>query len=295
MGKALAERFPGARHLFNQADDILGRSLSRVCFEGSEDDLRRTANTQPALYVAGAAALAAFRAAGFEAGHAAGHSLGEYTALYAAGSFDFATGLRLVSERAEAMEEAGQRRPGAMAAILGAPAEALIEICAAVSREVGAVTPANWNSPEQTVISGEPAAVERAIERLKSAGAKRALPLNVGGAFHSPLMADARERLAAALAGAKISAPRMTFASNVTGQPESDPERIRALLADQMTSGVRWMDCVGSLARAGAVMFVELGPGKALAGLLKRIDKGATAFNLGHPDQLASLEPLRDA
>lgn len=292
MGRDLTDAFPEAREIFERADATLGRSISRLCFEGSEEELRRTSNTQPALYVVSAAALAVLRARGFDGAFALGHSLGEYTALHAAGSLDFETGLRLVDVRGRAMESAGAARPGAMAAILGLDDALLPEVCAAASRDGAVVVPANWNCPAQAVISGDPSAVEAAIEGAKAAGAKRAMPLNVGGAFHSPLMAPAREELRAALAEAVIAPPRLRFVANADADFLDDPEAIRESLARQIVSPVRWTECVRRAAAAGAGTMIEVGPGKVLVGLLKRIDKGIAGFGFSAPGDLDSLGKL---
>lgn len=282
MGRELAEQSPEAREVFRRADEVLGRSISKLCFEGSEEELRQTSNTQPALYTASAAALAALRAAGIDGTMVAGHSLGEYTALHAAGALDFATGLRLVQARGNAMAEAGRNRPGTMAALLGLPEDKVEGVCAEAS-SAGVVTAANLNSPTQTVISGEEAAVDRAIELAKAAGCKKGMKLNVGGAFHSPLMAEAAEKLGAELARAEIHLPVQMFINNVAAAVLKDPEAIRASLLDQLTNCVRWTDCVRKMAELGATHLIEVGPGNVLVGQLKRIDpnlKGQTFFSL---------------
>jgi [acyl-carrier-protein] S-malonyltransferase len=288
MGKLLAEASAEARAIFEQADEVLGRSISKLCFEGTEEELRRTSNTQPAMFTASAAALAALLAAGFDGEFTAGHSLGEYTALYAAGSIDFATGLQLVQTRGQAMEEAGRNRPGVMAALLGLPEEKADEICREAS-SAGIVAAANFNSPTQPVISGEEAAVDRAIELAKAAGCKKAMKLNVGGAFHSPLMSEAAERLATALQSAAISPPQMVFINNVAAETLTDPESIRRSLLTQLTSCVKWTDCVRKIAALGATHLVEVGPGNVLTGQLKRINpelRGRTFFNLRDLEEL---------
>ncbi len=272
MGKDIAENYPSAKELFEQADAILGRSLSKICWEGSEEELRQTSNTQPALYVAGAAALAALRAEGLDGSATAGHSLGEYTALYAAGVFDFETGLRLVDARARGMEQAGRDRPGAMAALLGLADEKVEPVCLEAS-SVGIVVPANWNCPQQVVISGDPAAIDRGIELAKAAGAKKAMKLNVAGAFHSPLMAPAVESLRSALGKAVLFPPRIKFVANFGAHFLSDPEVIRLNLLEQLISPVRWTQSVQALAGSGITTFLELGAGSVLTALLKRIDR----------------------
>lgn len=276
MGRWAAERSAAARQIFQRADAVLGRSLSTLCFEGPEDELKKTENTQPALYVASAATLEVLAEAGLEPGAVAGHSLGEYTALYAAGVFDFETGLRLVATRGKAFAEAGAARPGAMAAILGLDGDKVAAACAACSNDGAVVVPANYNDPQQTVISGDPAAVAAACEACKAAGAKRALPLPVSGAFHSPLVAPAADVMRGALAdaikaGASLGEPACLFVNNVDAAPQIEPARIAASLVAQVTSSVRWVECMRALVGAGVGPFIEVGSGKVLAGLAKRI------------------------
>lgn len=292
MGKALAETYPEAREIFEAADDLLGRSISKLCFEGSEEALRQTVNTQPALYVTSAAALAVLRANGFDGSMTAGHSLGEYTALYAAGALDFATGLRLVQARGEAMEQAGRNRPGTMAAVLGLAADRVEEVCREAS-SAGILAAANWNSPQQVVLSGEEKAIDRAVELATGAGAKLAIKLNVGGAFHSPLMGEAAELLKAALESATISAPRLRFVANVSGGFVEDADSIRRGLLDQLTACVRWSDSVARMAESGAGHFIEVGPGKVLSGLMRRIDRKLKSYSFSNPGDLGSLEVLK--
>ncbi len=294
MGKALAKHYPEARKLFDEADAILGRSISQLCFEGPEEDLQRTENTQPALYIMSAAALTALRAEGIEGAATAGHSLGEYSALYAAGALDFATGLKLVQARGRAMEAAGRQHPGTMAAVLGLEDAKVDEICAAASHGDSVVVAANLNSPGQVVISGDEVALDRALEKAKEAGAKRALKLKVGGAFHSPLMESAVEMLRPELETATISPPESRFVANVTADFVSDPEAIREGLLRQITSCVRWTGSIEKLREAGFTRFVEVGSGKVLTGLLRRIDKGLKGANFGSPEDLAGLAALDD-
>lgn len=289
MGRDLFEARPEAREIFERADAALGRNISRLCFEGPEEELRRTSNTQPALYATSAAALAVLRAEGRDGAFTAGHSLGEYTALHAAGSLDFETGLRLVEVRGRAMEEAGAARPGAMAALLGLDDELVPEVCAQASSDDEVVVPANWNCPSQVVISGDPGAVARAIELAKARGAKRATPLNVGGAFHSPLMGPAAERLREALAGATIHPPKMRFVANAGADLLEDPEAIRESLVRQLLAPVRWTECARRMIAGGAASMIEVGPGKVLAGLAKRIDKTVPVHGFGSTADLASL------
>lgn len=292
MGRALAERYPEARRLFDEADAVLGRSISRLCFEGPEEELQRTVNTQPALYVTSAAALAALRAEGMDGGAVAGHSLGEYTALYAGGAIDFATGLRLVQARGEAMEVAGKQRPGAMAAVLGLDDGKVEGVCRDCSGPDGVVVAANLNSPGQIVLSGDEVAVDRACARATAEGAKRAIKLKVGGAFHSPLMQPAVDLMRPKLEGATISAPRLRFVANVSADFVEEPEAIRGSLILQITSCVRWTQCVERLRDAGCGRFVEVGSGKVLAGLLKRIDKSLAGASFGSPEDLAGVRAV---
>lgn len=292
MGKELAEAYPEAREIFAQADEILGRSISTLCFEGPAEDLQKTINTQPALYVASAAALAAFRAEGFEGAFAAGHSLGEYTALYAAGSLEFETGLRLVDARSRAMERACQNKPGAMAAIIGLDEETVSAICAEACEagDLGVVVAANRNSPGQVALSGDEAAVDRATVLAKEKKARAAIKLKVGGAFHSPLMEEAALLLGPRIDQAEFSAPRLRFVANVTGDFVTEPAAIREGLKTQITSCVLWSESIRTMAEAGATTFVELGPGKILTGLVKRIDKSCDRVNIATPTDLAKLK-----
>jgi len=274
MGKDLVEAFPAARRAFEESDAALGTHLSRLCFEGPAEELTLTQNAQPALLAHGAAAWAATRerlAPYVRA--AAGHSLGEFTAYHAAGALSLADAVRLVRRRGELMYETGVQRPGAMAALIGDLDEAsLVAICERVSAETALVVPANFNSPGQTVISGEVAGVERAMELAKEAGVRRAMRLNVSGAFHSPLMAPAAEGLGRALEAAELRAPAFPVYANVTGDPISDAGAARDLLLRQLTAPVRWTTVVDRLAaRFPDALFVEMGPGTVLAGLVKKI------------------------
>lgn len=284
MGADLASAYPAARAVFQQADEILGFSLSTLCFEGPEDALNDTINTQPALYVMGAAILRVLEA---ELGAArpamvAGHSLGEFTALHAASALDFAGGLRLVRERGRLMKEAGVRSPGAMAAILGLDAEAVRALCAEVSAQSGQpLVLANDNCEGQLVISGGRAAVETAVSLAAERGAKRAIPLAVSVASHSPLMGAITDEFRAALDATEFSPPAIPVVGNVQARPLTDVAAIRAELAEQLTSTVRWTESVEVMRQAGITSFVELGPKDVLSGLIKRIDRSAerTALN----------------
>jgi [acyl-carrier-protein] S-malonyltransferase len=278
MGKDLAERFPAARDTFAAIDDALGAPLSRIMWEGPEDELTLAHS---------AAVLAAVgdRLAGAAA--AAGHSLGEYSAHIAAGSLTAADAARLVRRRGELMLEAGRRRPGAMSAVLGLDPAQVEAACREASRNGEVAVPANLNSPEQTVISGDPIAVSRAGDGCKARGAKRVVPLKVSGAFHSPLMAPAAAGLAEALAGAAFRDSRCPVIANATAEPVQRTADAVRLLVEQLTAPVRWSDCMRVAAGlAPAALFVEVGPGNVLAGLLKRIVPEARAVTLGTADEV---------
>lgn len=275
MGKELAERFPEARDTFAEADEALGFALSRLCWEGPDDELMLTRNAQPALLTHSAAVWRVLRKHGVDATVAAGHSLGEFSAYFAAGSLEFADAVRTVRRRGELMFEAGEARPGTMAAVLGMD-DALVEgICADASGAGSVVVAANFNSPGQVVVSGDVDAVERASALLVSAGAKKVTALNVSGAFHSPLMSPAEEALQAHLEAVDFGAPAFPVVSNVTASPVSDPAEARLLLVRQLTSTVRWTDSVRTMLQMGVTRFLEVGPGKVLTGMLKRIDRAA--------------------
>jgi [acyl-carrier-protein] S-malonyltransferase len=286
MGKALAEAFPEARGVFQAADDALGERLSRLCFEGPESELVLTRNTQPAILATSIAAHAVWSARGGTAAFVAGHSLGEYSALVAAGALSLADAVRAVRARGTFMQEAVPAGTGAMAAVLGLDPEVVTRICAEVAgSEV--VSPANFNSPEQTVIAGHAAAVERASVKLKEAGAKRVVPLAVSAPFHTALMEPARPRLAEVLARCTVSAPRMPVVTNVEAAPNGDAARVVPLLLAQVSAPVRWVESVRALVAAGVTRVVELGPGRVLGGLVKRISKDVEVLNVEDP---ASLE-----
>jgi [acyl-carrier-protein] S-malonyltransferase len=277
MGKDLAERFPEARRVFEAADDALGFSLSKVMWEGPDDELTLTRNTQPALLAHSAAVWAVLKSQGPELDVvcAAGHSLGEFSAYHAAGSLELADALRTVRRRGELMFEGGQARPGAMAAVLGLDDDVVEGVCAQASADDSVVVPANFNSPGQVVVSGDAAAVERASSLLISAGAKKVQQLNVSGAFHSPLMSVAVEGLQTQLDAVTFRAPAFAVVSNVTASPVTDADDARALLVDQLTSAVRWTGVVRTMLQLGVTRFLEVGTGKVLTGMLKRIDPAA--------------------
>lgn len=283
MGKDLAEAFPAARQAFEEADEALGMPLSRLCFEGPAEELRATHTAQPALLVHGAAVWRAAREAlEGRVRAAAGHSLGEFTAYHAAGALTLASAAVLVRRRGQLMHEAGERRPGAMAALLGELREPVERICERATAEAGEVVPANFNSAEQTVISGEVAGVERAMALAKDAGAKRAMRLNVSGAFHSPLMQPSAAGLAAALDQSALKDPHFPVYSNVTEQPCQSARDARDLLIRQLTSPVRWAGLIRNLVAAYPdALFLEMGPGNVLTGLMKRIAPAARAQTCG--------------
>lgn len=275
MGRDLADRWPAARAVFQEADEALGFSLSTLMWEGPAEELTLTVNAQPALLTHSAAAWAVLRDADLDVVAAAGHSLGEFSAWHAAGSLSFADAVRTVRRRGELMLESGGARPGAMAAVLGLDDDVVEGVCREASAENSVVVPANFNSPGQVVVSGDADAVERAGPMLISAGAKKVQPLNVSGAFHSPLMRAAEEGLQARLDGVSFTAPSFPVVSNVTAHPVTEPAEARRLLVEQLTSPVRWTQSVQTLLQMGAERFVEVGPGKVLVGMLKRIDRAA--------------------
>lgn len=288
MGKDLAERFPAARETFQRIDDALGVALSKIMWEGPESELTLTHNTQPAILAHSAAVWAVVGnrlQADLKA--AAGHSLGEYSAYVVAGALAPDEAARLVRTRGELMYQAGTARPGAMAAVLGLATDQVEAACREASSPSEVAVAANLNAPDQTVLSGDPAAVERAGEGCKARGAKRVIPLKVSGAFHSPLMQPAVSGLSAALASASWSEPRVPVVANATATPVSASGDARRLLAEQLTAPVRWVEC---MQRAAALVpgatFVEIGPGNVLSGLLKRIVPGAATLTLGTADDV---------
>ena len=266
MGKELYESNSRARELFSRACEILGFDISAIMFSGSAEDLRATAVTQPAVFLH--SVITALCMEDFKPEMTAGHSLGEFSALVAAGALEFEDALRLVAVRADAMQKACEAVPGTMAAVLGMDFKTIEDICAGID---GVVVPANYNSPGQLVISGENDAIDRACAALKEAGAKRALKLSVGGAFHSPLMAPAAERLAKAIEDTAFKAPLCPVYQNVDALPATDSEQIKGNLLKQLTSPVRWAQTVENMIADGATSFTEVGPGTVLAGLIKKI------------------------
>lgn len=287
MGRELADAFPAASAVFREADDILGFPLSRLCWEGPAEELTNTDNAQPAILVHSIAVWRVISTAASELGFAAGHSLGEFSAYVAAGAMSFADALPVVRKRGELMGNVGRARPGTMSAVIGLDDEAVAEACRSASAGGdGVAVPANFNAPGQVVISGDVAAVAAAGSLAKEAGAKRVLPLNVSGAFHSPLMAGAEAGLRDALAGANLEDPRFPVVSNVTAQPVADAERANDLLVQQLTAPVRWAQSVRTMRDAGVERFVEVGPGNVLTGLLRRIDSSAAGIALGSPAEI---------
>lgn len=293
MGSDLVAAFPYARAIFAQADEVLGFSLSDLCFNGPAETLNDTLNTQPALFIMGVALVRALSEAlgdAFQPACAAGHSLGELTALTAAGAMTFEDGLRLVRERGRLMHEASRRAPGAMAAVLGLETGALAAICAEASAQTGRpLVIANDNCPGQVVISGDKPTLELALPRIEGAGAKRVVPLAVSVASHSPLMESITADFARALADTPFSAPRLPVIGNVHAAPLESAEAIRAELGAQLTSTVRWTESVQAMRARGIETFVELGPKDVLSGLVKRIDRDAQRHTLNSAEAVRSF------
>jgi [acyl-carrier-protein] S-malonyltransferase len=287
MGRDLYEGSPAAKHVFDTADSVLGYALTEICFEGPDEKLRQTEYTQPAIFTASLACLAA----AVESGHVttrpafvAGHSLGEYTALVAAGALSLEDGLSLLSRRAQLMAEAGRLEQGTLAAIIGLEEAVVVEICAAADVDI-----CNLNLPTQTVIGGTPASVEKAMELAKERGASRAQPLNVSGAFHSRLMRPAVEGLRSAVASATIVAPQVPVVANANARPMTSPEAIRQELEVQVASAVHWHESVTLMAASGVEVFTEFGPGRVLTGLVKRIVAGARLANIATLKDISAI------
>jgi len=292
MGRDVAETFPAARETFAAIDEALGFGLSKLMWEGPEDLLTRTDHAQPAILAHSAAvwAVVGERLRGAVAA-AAGHSLGEYSAYHAAGALGAAEAARLVRRRGELMRAAGETRPGSMAAVMGLDADRVAAACREASAGGEVVVAANLNAPDQTVVSGDPAAVGRAGELLKAAGAKRVVPLKVSGAFHSPLMEPPAREFAADLAAAPLREPAFPVIANASAEPVRDAATARRLLAAQLTRPVRWVEGVRRLAdlAGGAARFVEIGPGNVLSGLARRIVPGAQTLTLGTAAEVAAF------
>lgn len=268
MGKDLYENNPVAKEMFDKANEILGFNITDLMFNGTDEDLRQTKVTQPAIFLH-SVILAKTMGDDFNPDMVAGHSLGEFSALVAAGALSFEDGLRLVSARAQAMQKACEKTPSTMAAVLALPDARVEELCASVTE--GVVVPANYNCPGQIVISGSIEGVDAACAKMLEAGAKRALKLKVGGAFHSPLMEPARAELADAIAHTDFHAPKCPVYQNVNAEPQTDPETIKKNLIAQLTAPVRWTQTIQNMIAAGADTFVEVGPGAVLQGLVKKI------------------------
>ena len=268
MGKDLYDNSASAKALFETANDILGFRITDIMFEGTDEELKQTKVTQPAIFLH--SVILAKEMPDFQPDMVAGHSLGEFSALVSAGALSFEDGLRLVSSRALAMQKACEANPSTMAAVLNLADNVIEEICASITDEI--VVAANYNCPGQVVISGSNEGVAKAGEKLKEAGAKRVLPLPVGGAFHSPLMASAREELAAAIESTSFKSPACPIYQNVNAQPSQDVATIKANLIAQLTGAVRWTQSVQNMVADGATIFVECGPGKVLQGLVKKIN-----------------------
>ena len=271
MGKDLYEQFDWAKQLFEEANSILGFRITDIMFEGSDEDLRRTDITQPAVFIHSVAVARSLD--DFKPDMVAGHSLGEFSALVACGALSFESGLKLVAQRARAMQKACELVPGTMAAIIGLEDSRIEQICADLNAKGMVVVPANYNSPGQVVISGSKEAIAAACPLMQEAGAKRALPLTVGGAFHSPLMTPAKEELAQAISQTQFNTPVCPIYQNVDAKPHTNPDEIRENLVTQLNSPVRWTQSVLNMIADGAQEFTECGPGTVLTGLIKRIRK----------------------
>lgn len=288
MGRELHDRFPCARAVFEEADEALGFSISKLCFDGPEDQLKQTEHTQPAILTVSVAALRVLAERGVTCDMAAGHSLGEYSAHVAAGTFTFAEAVRAVRNRGRYMQEAVPAGEGAMAAILGLSADQVVEACAVASQQVGSVAAAaNFNSPEQTVISGTTAAVEAAAAICKEGGAKRTVLLPVSAPFHCALMQPAQQRLAEDLQEVAFQAPRVPVVSNVDAEWISSGDGARDGLIRQVTGAVRWVECERRLIAENATHFIEVGPGKVLSGLMRQLDRAQVCLSV---DSVVSLE-----
>jgi [acyl-carrier-protein] S-malonyltransferase len=295
MGRDLAANFPESKAVFDAADSALGFSITQTCFEGSEEALKLTENTQPAILTVSTAAYRALAGKGIVPDFVAGHSLGEYSALVAAGGVDFSAAVKLVHARGKYMQEAVPAGQGAMAAILGLSTTEVADICKKAA-ENDVVSPANLNSPEQTVISGSAAAVKRAVEIASQSGAKRAVILPVSAPFHCALMMPAQQRLEPDLRATEFSALKIPLITNVDAQAVTTGEEARDALIRQVTAPVRWLDSVREMIESGVTVFLEVGPGKVLSGLLRQIDRSVRVFNVEDSATLNStMEKLAQA
>jgi [acyl-carrier-protein] S-malonyltransferase len=279
MGKDLYENHTLAKELFDKADSILGFKITDIMFAGTDEQLKQTNVTQPAVFLHSVISALCLGDA-FKPDMVAGHSLGEFSALVASGALSFEDGLKLVAARANAMQKACEKNPGTMAAIIALPDETVEHVCEEVSKEGKVVVAANYNCPGQLVISGEKDAINEACEKLKAAGAKRALPLMVGGAFHSPLMQPAKDELQEAIEKTNFSTPSCPVYQNVDAKPHTDPSEIKANLIAQLTSPVRWTKSVQNMIADGADDFTECGPGRALRGMIGRIDRSVNSHGI---------------
>jgi [acyl-carrier-protein] S-malonyltransferase len=290
MGRAIADAYPAARAVYEEASDAVGFDVARLCFEGSIEDLTRTELQQPALVATSIACLRAVETLGVTPDYVIGHSVGEYSALTAAGALSTRDAVALVRARGEAMAEAARQKPGAMAAVLGLGDDVVEKICSGID----GVWPANYNCPGQVVVSGENAAVDRLIEEAAARGARKTVKLRVSGAFHSPLVARAAEQLRPALARATWMNPSPPFMSTVTAKVE-EAQRLAAILVEQLTAPVRFTQAVRELVRNGVGVFVEIGPGQVLSGLLRRCDRSLRTISVGEPDAVGKLEETLSA
>ena len=291
MGKELAARFPLARRTYEEADEVLGVALSKLCFDGPEDDLTLTKHTQPAILTTSIAVFRTLLERGLHFDIVAGHSLGEWSALVAAGALQLRDAVRLTHLRGTYMQEAVPVGQGAMAAVMGLAPDALRDVCAQASAPGEPVEPANYNGGGQIVISGHTAAVDRAVPAAKSAGAKLVKKLTVSAPFHCSLMKPAQDRLAEAMKGLAISAPKVPVVANVTAEATLDPKQIGELLVRQVTAPVRWEESIQAIARTGVVRAYELGSGAVLKGLVKRIAETIDTTTIGEPHEVAAYAP----
>jgi len=292
MGKGLFDSYASVKRQFEEASEVVGKDLGKLCFEGPEADLVRTDNVQPAITLVNLACLQVLREEGVSPSAAAGHSLGEYAALSAAGVFTFAETMRLVQMRGAAMQEAAERNPGSMTAVFGLDRQTLAAICEEL-KDAGSVEVANHNSPSQVVLTGEKEALRKAAELAKQKGAKLSVPLKVSGPWHSRFMAEAKERMRQVLAGCAVARPSFPVICNVTADVYSDdPDGIREALVAQMVAPVLWADSMGKLIEEGHRLFVEVGPGKVLASLMRDIDRESKVLGVQHPDDLPALRAL---
>ncbi len=286
MGKDFYDNYDIAKKLFDEADEALGYSIKKMCFEGSEEDLKLTANTQPAILIVSVIASEILKSNGITADIAGGHSLGEYSALVAANVIDFKDAVLLVHKRGQFMQEAVPVGEGSMAAIIGLDDEKIISICEKISKDVGEVQAVNFNCPGQTVIAGTFKGVEAAAEEMKNAGALKAVILPVSAPFHSTLMTPAAKKLAVELEKISFRDAEFPIAANVNGELETNAEKIKQNLITQADHPVKWIDCVNAMKKFGAEIFIEIGPGKTLCGFNKRIDKKITSLNVENIESL---------